>query len=97
MLEVSVSYNRYKFLGNEFLTWIWFVIDNDPETLKNIVPSEFTLDIGNRTVLENRRDAGVETVTIKGDTAGLEEGMLALRKGAMVTELNLLYETADRR
>ena len=97
MLEVSVAYNRYLYLGNEFLTWLWFTIDNDPETLNKIIPPEYRLTIGNRTVLENRTENGVETITIKGDDAGLEEGMLALKKGALVTELNLCYETTDKR
>jgi hypothetical protein len=96
MLDVSVAYNRYRYLGNEFLTWLWFALDNDLENLEKIIPDEFRLSIGNRTVLENRTDSGVETVTIKGDDAGLEEGMLALKKGAVVTELNLSYETADK-
>lgn len=29
MLDVSVSYDRYKFLGYEFLTWLWFLIEKD--------------------------------------------------------------------
>ena len=36
-----------------------------------------------------------ETITIKGDEAGLEEGMLALQKGAVVTELNLVCSIDD--
>jgi hypothetical protein len=31
----------------------------------------------------------VETITINGDDAGLEEGVLALKKGALVTEIHL--------
>lgn len=97
MFDISISYNRFKFIGNEFLTWLWFVMDNEPDKLKKLLLPAFTLTIGNRTVLENRSDAGVETVTIKGDAAGLEEGMLALKKGAMVSELNLSYESVDKR
>jgi hypothetical protein len=46
-------------------------------------------------VLENSRSEGLETITIKGDDAGLEEGLLALKKGALVTEMNLLYRSGD--
>ena len=92
MLDVAVSYNRYKFLGYEFLTWLWFIIDKDPNYLTKIFQKSVTLQIGNRIKLENRRNKAVETITIKGDEAGLEEGMLALRKGASVTELNLIFE-----
>ena len=97
MLDVSVSYNRFRFMGNEFLTWLWFLMENDSGGLKQTISPELTLQMGNRTVLENRSEAGVETVTIKGDDAGLEEGMLALKKGALVTDLNLVCESEDKR
>jgi hypothetical protein len=38
----------------------------------------------------------LESITIKGDDAGLEEGLLALRKGAVVTELNLVYKAGEQ-
>jgi hypothetical protein len=97
MLDVSVAYNRYRYLGNEFLTWLWFSLDSETETVTHFIPDGFHLSMGNRTVLENRTAGGVETITIKGDDAGLEEGMLALKKGALVTELNLCYEAEDKR
>ena len=95
MLDVSVSYNRYKFLGYEFLTWLWFMIETDPSRLKEAVPDLDSLYIGNRVKLENSRNRMLETVTIKGDEAGLEEGILALKKGAKVTELNLVCTIKD--
>lgn len=92
MLDVAVSYNRYKFLGHEFLTWLWYAIDKKQNVLSGKENENVSLEIGNRVVLERRRDEKVETVTITGDDAGLEEGMLALQKGAVVTELNLVYK-----
>ena len=96
MLDVSVSYNRYKFLGYEYLTWLWFVIERDQEKIASATANAVTLNLGNRIVLENKKKDSVESVTIKGDEPGLEEGMLALRKGAVVTELNLLFRTGDQ-
>ncbi len=89
MLDVSVSYNRYKFLGHEFLSWLWFAIENDPSQIAANAREALSLEIGNRIVLENETGGALETITIKGDEAGMEEGVLALRKGAVVTELNL--------
>jgi hypothetical protein len=89
MLDVSVSYNRYKFLGHEFLSWLWFAIENDPSQIAATAQEALSLEIGNRIVLENETGGALETITIKGDEAGMEEGLLALRKGAVVTELNL--------
>ena len=90
MLDVSVSYNRYKFIGREFLTWLWFAVDTDHQRLEGLFEDPTSVDVGNRMVLENRQREAVETVTIKGDDAGLEEGRLALRKGAAVTEINIV-------
>lgn len=95
MLDVSVAYNRYKFLGHEFLTWLWYTIETDPEMLKKADPDLVSLVIGNRVVLENSRHNREETITIRGDGAGLEEGLIALKKGGKVTEVNLVYCSAE--
>ena len=91
MLDVAIAYNRFKFIGNEFLTWLWFTIDEDQNKIKSIDESTASLLIGNRIVLENNLNDTVERITIKGDDAGLEEGLLSLRKGAVVVEMNLTY------
>jgi hypothetical protein len=95
MLDIAVAYNRYRFLGNSFLTWIWFIIDTEPNIFQECDPDCAGLEIGNRMVLENRWANGVETITIKGDSAGLEEAQVALSKGAAVTDINLVYKSGD--
>jgi hypothetical protein len=92
MLDIAVAYNRYRFLGNEFLTWIWFCIENEPEVFHTADKESIELSIGNRMVLENHLANGTETITIKGDAAGLEEALLALSKGATITEVNLNFK-----
>lgn len=89
MLDISVAYNRYKFVGYEFLTWIWYVIEHDPSQLNRVIQDNISFTIGNRIMLQNAVHDAVETITIKGDDAGLEEGVLALKKGALVTEIHL--------
>jgi len=102
MLDLAIAYTRYRFLGNEFLTWLWYLIENgkavsllDSEASQPTDPT--SLQTGNRLVLENRQNEGLETITIKGDDAGLEEGVLALRKGALVSEINLRYRQGSQR
>ncbi|MFH2011970.1 MAG: hypothetical protein ABIJ37_04580 [Pseudomonadota bacterium] len=95
MLDISIAYNRYKFLGYEFLTWLWYLIEKEQRTINEIVKEPIFLEIGNRIVLENLRKEVLESVTIRGDDAGLEEGIMALRKGAVVTEINLIYKDND--
>jgi hypothetical protein len=93
MLDVSVSYNRYKFIGHEFLTWLWYRIDQESE----IVAEGGSFQVGNRVVIENRLGAdSIETVTVRGDNAGMEEAYLALRKGALVTEMNMVFREGDQ-
>ena len=91
MLDVSVAYNRYKFLGYEFLTWLWFVIENHPDDL-TVGEEAADITIGNKIIIENHQDNRMETLSIKGDHANFDEGLLALKKGAMVTELHLLFQ-----
>ena len=97
MMDVAVAYNRFKFVGEEFLTWLWFVIATDPKLPVKYDPDFVALEVGNRIVLENHRREATERITIKGDGASLEEGILALQKGAMVAELNLVYHAAENR
>ena len=97
MLDVAVAYNRYKFLGDEFLTWLWFAIDQDPMIFKDFDPDLTVLEIGNRIVLEKRKSKSVERITIKGEDAHFDEGMLALKKGALVAELNLVYRAGEQK
>ncbi len=92
MLDIATAYNKYEFLGNDFLTWIWFLIEND-HNISSLLDSkdEVTLEVGNSIVLENKLgDKSKEKITIKGDQAGLEEGTTALKKGAFVTQINLI-------
>ncbi|MFC1829950.1 hypothetical protein ACFL0O_10100 [Thermodesulfobacteriota bacterium] len=96
MLDVAVAYNRFKFIGDEFLTWLWFVIEKEPKYLKTLSPGLSSLEIGNRIVLENRYQQSVERITIKGEDANFEEGNLALRKGAVVTEMNLCLKSGGQ-
>ncbi len=96
MLDVSVSYNRYKFIGHEFLTWLWFVMENDQNILRQLDDELVSLNIGNRVVVENSANDTTEKITIKGDDAGLEEGKVALKKGAVAVELNLVFKSGNQ-
>ena len=79
MLDVAVSYNRFKFIGHEFLTWLWFIMEERRDELNKLKGNyPFYLEIGNGLVVENMTNDAVEKITIKGDDAGLEEGMMAL-------------------
>lgn len=96
MLDISVAYNKYKFVGYEFLTWFWYVIENEPGQLEEAVKEKISFSLGNRIMLENSIHSAIETITIKGNDAGLEEGLLALKKGAFVTEIHLVVSEDEK-
>ena len=92
MLDIATAYNKYKFFGNDFLTWIWFLIETD-QNISSILNTKdtVTLEVGNSIVLENKLgDKTKEKVSRKGDQAGLEEGTTAVKKGAWGTQINLI-------
>ncbi len=70
MLDIAVSYNKYKFLGDEFLTWIWYLVENEIN-IKPMLAMEcntVSFKLGNSIVLENSLgDESSEKITIKGD------------------------------
>jgi hypothetical protein len=96
MLDVAVAFSRYRFLGPEFLTWLWYAIDTDRGAIKAAAMGGGVLTVGARIVLESSADQPVERVTITGENADLGEGMLALKKGALVAELHLHYTAGDQ-
>ncbi len=95
MLDLSVAYHRYRFVGHEFLTWLWFVLEQEPGKIEIEKFAGFSARIGNRMVLENTVHQSTETLIIKGEDVGLEEAMLSLKKGGMISEMNLIV-SSDR-
>ena len=92
MIDIATAYNKYKFLGYEFLTWLWFAMENEPEHVA--VPDHMirSAHIGDRIVLENPQMDRIERITAKGDSANFDTGMLSLQQGALVTEISLLLK-----
>ncbi len=83
-------------MGDEFLTWLWFIIETGQKQLRQHDADLVSIAVGNRMVLENIRNNAKETVTIKGDNAGMEEGRLAIQKGAVVAEIHLSYKSGPQ-
>ena len=96
MLDISVAYNRYRFLGQEFLTWLWYMIATGEYADVVDDKEPVSLAIDDRMILENRHAKEIETITIKGNQADLQEGMVALAKGALVAELGLALHVSGQ-
>lgn len=95
MLDIAVAYNKYKFVGYEFLTWIWFLTENDYDFIEKTAPEIKLFYIDNKIVIENFREDSSEKITINGDNANLDEGALAIKKGALVTEMKIQLKTDE--
>ncbi len=95
-MDVSTLYNKYEFIGDEFLSWLLFMIENHKDYLEEVNDENTSLEVGSRIVLKNVKGNVNKTVTIKSNYAGLEESMIFLRKGALVSEINLIYTSNDK-
>lgn len=96
MLDIAVAYNRYKFIGYEFLTWLWFAIERNPALLQSPSGDSGSLNLGNRIVLENFTRDKTESITIKGDDPNFDAALLSLKNGALVTEINLVFKLNEQ-
>ena len=83
MLDIAVAYNKYKFLGNEFLTWLWYAVSKHQLNI--------TLEIGNKLIIENDNNDSVERLAITGELANFDEALLSIKKGGLVNEMQLIY------
>ena len=96
MLDIAVAYNRYRFIGYEFLTWLWFAIERNPALLQSPSGDSGSLNLGNRIVLENFTRDKTESITIKGDDPNFDAALLSLKNGALVTEINLVFKSNEQ-
>lgn len=92
MLDIAVAYQRFRFLGDEFLTWLWHGVETRNESLCALDPEVKGLALAERMVIENR-EGSKEKITIRGEDPGLEEARIALGRGAWVSELGLSLRT----
>ncbi len=95
MPPASEAFENYQFLGNEFLTWLWYCIENEPHTIKDPAGNPAELMLHKKVVLKKATGKTVSITIQKDSGEEAEEGMLALKGGAIVTELSLLLNMGD--
>lgn len=78
------------FLGNEFLLWLWYFLENEDDTLPLSDGSEATLMMANTLVLEcPRGQTGRESISHEGPTK-LPEARRAIQAGKMPRKSGLI-------
>ncbi|MFO0881238.1 MAG: hypothetical protein U0840_28275 [Gemmataceae bacterium] len=83
------------FLGNEFLLWLWFYLENEDDTVKLQDGSEATIMLASNLVLEcPRAVTGRETITHEAPTR-LPEAKRAIQAGKLPRKVGLIVVRHD--
>jgi hypothetical protein len=84
------------FLGNEFLLWLWYVLDQESDTLKLSDGSEATVMMARTLVLEcPRGQTGRESISSDGPTQ-LPEARRAIQSGKLPRKAGLTLVRHDQ-
>jgi hypothetical protein len=95
MPPVSEAFENYRFLGNEFLTWLWFCTEEQPQMIKDPSGDTVSLAVHKKIVLKKATGKTVSITIEKDSGEEAEEGMLALKGGAIVTDLSFLLNIGE--
>jgi hypothetical protein len=83
--------NQKAFLGQEFLTWLWYVSEEeDPPQLED--GRSVRVSLGDRLVLGPAQGAEGTRVTVRGQEVSLAEARQALRRGKLVEAMRVGLE-----
>jgi hypothetical protein len=83
------------FLGNEFLLWLWYVLEAESDTLKLADDSEVTVMMARTLLLEcPRGSTGKESITSDGPTR-LPEAKRAVQAGKLPRKSGLILSRHD--
>ena len=83
--------NQKAFLGQEFLTWLWYVSEEEESPVLADGRS-VRVSLGDRLMLGPTQGAEGTRVTVKGQEASLAEARQALRRGKLVEAMRLGLE-----
>lgn len=87
--------NNRDFLGNEFVLWLWFFLENEADTIKLTDGSEVAAMVARTLVLEcPRGQTGRESITSDGPTK-LPEALRAIQAGKLPRKAGLTLVRHD--
>lgn len=94
LLDIATAYNKFQFLGYEFLLWLWYTSEKEPEVISRVagVNRSVEVTVGNSITIEIQGGGYPERITIKGEDAGFEEAFLAINKGGSIVQINLVFK-----
>ncbi|MCX7047186.1 MAG: hypothetical protein NTX50_17070 [Candidatus Sumerlaeota bacterium] len=86
---------RTAFLGEEFLTWLWFRSETSPRlTLPKI--GDVKIEVGEPIAMRGSEDQDASQITIKGERAGASaEAHAALREGKKLYKCRVVIKQGE--
>jgi hypothetical protein len=84
------------FLGNEFLLWLWFVLDAESDTVALADQSQAAIMVAQSLVLECPRGQTGKQILRSDGPARLPEARQALRSGKLPRRMGLILERQGR-
>ncbi|MBW1986327.1 MAG: hypothetical protein JRI50_03710 [Deltaproteobacteria bacterium] len=88
---------NYRFLGREFLTWLWFKSEDDPDgTIQLPGQKPLSLEVGEKMRLEVGEGEYFQSLAVQGSHSNHQEARLGLRQGKTLEELHLKVTREDQ-
>lgn len=86
-IDIATAFNRYSFLGGEFLLWLWWASENTPGTVNNAVfPNEkVSFDFAGGITIENEKPKSI--ITIKSEDSDHKTAAIAISDGGRIKEI----------
>lgn len=94
-LDITVAFNRYRFLGSDFLLWLWWVSENDQKNIVVEMPNNkiASIVLGEGLSIENEKPKS--KVSIKANDTDNREAAIALSKGGSIKEADFILTVGD--
>jgi hypothetical protein len=93
-VKSSQALEEGRFLGHEFLTWLWYLIEKGGERVQVAENLFMEVHLGERLVL-TLPGASKEKVVCTTQANSLHEARTALQQGKLVEEIQVLFRIAD--
>lgn len=93
-VESAHAIDEGRFLGNEFLTWLWFFTEHAEGKLRFAPEQDVQVELGERLILTLPGE-GREKIVCTTQANALSEARVALQQGKMVEELQIQMKAGD--
>jgi len=88
----SLTQSTDMMLGQEFLTWLWYKSDTQPNSFRDPANVPFQVIMEHRVVVQGGEGDKLETASVSGTLSPLREARFGLATGKKVTRATLRLE-----